>query len=97
MNKKGLVYELAQGTGLTKVEVAAVVDGFMALVNRSLRDGQTVELRGFGTFVPVHRAQRRARDPVSGKVRPIPPRWTVTFRPSPKLKNAVNENMLSKA
>lgn len=93
MNKKDLVDELARETGLTKVEVTAVVEGFMTLVSRGLRDGQTVELRGFGTFAPVFRAPRRARDPVSGDVRPIPARWTVIFRPSPRMKNAVNLNL----
>jgi DNA-binding protein HU-beta len=96
MNKKSLVDEIAKGTGLTRVEVAAVVEGIMALVSRALREGESVELRGFGTFVPVHRAPRRARDPVSGVVRSIPPRWTVVFRPSPRLKNAVNQNHLDK-
>lgn len=93
MNKKDLVDELARGTGLTKLEVGTVVDGFMTLVSRGLREGKSVELRGFGTFAPVHRAARRARDPVSGEIRPIPPRWTVTFRPSPRLKNAVGMHL----
>jgi len=96
MNKKDLVHELARGTGLTKVEVGAVVDGFMTLVSRGLREGKTVELRGFGTFAPVHRAPRRARDPVSGEIRPIPAKWTVTFRPSPRLKNAVGTQLTAK-
>jgi DNA-binding protein HU-beta len=96
MNKKDLVDELARGTGLTKVEVGAVVNGFMTLVSRGLREGKTVELRGFGTFAPVHRAARRARDPVSGEIRPIPSRWTVIFRPSPRLKKAVGSSLPSK-
>ena len=96
MNKKDVVDELARGTGLTKVEVSAVVNGFMTVVSRGLREGKTVELRGFGTFAPVHRAARRARDPVSGKIRPIPPRWTATFRPSPRLKKAVASSLPSK-
>lgn len=96
MNKKELINEIALGTGLTRVEVGAATDGFMALINRTLRSGKTVELRGFGTFVPVYRAPRRARDPVTGEVRPIPSKWTVTFRPSPKLKKALNQDLPSK-
>ena len=91
MNKKNLVDELAKGTGLTKVEVTAVVEGFMSIVSKALQDRESVELRGFGTFVPVHRAPRRARDPISGEIRSIPAKWTVIFRPSPRLKNAVNQ------
>jgi len=91
MNKKNLVDELAKGTGLTKVEVSAVVEGFMSIVSKALQDKESVELRGFGTFVPVHRAPRRARDPISGDIRPIPAKWTVIFRPAPRMKNAVNK------
>jgi DNA-binding protein HU-beta len=91
MNKKNLVDELAKGTGLTKVEVTAVVEGFMSIVNKALQDKESVELRGFGTFVPVHRAPRRARDPVSGEIHPIPAKWTVIFRPAPRMKKAVNQ------
>jgi DNA-binding protein HU-beta len=93
MNKKNIVDNLARGTGLTKVEVNAVVNGVMTLVNRAVREGQSVELRGFGTFVPVRRAPRRARDPVTGNIRSIPSRWTVIFRPSPRLKKAVNKSL----
>jgi DNA-binding protein HU-beta len=91
MNKKNLVDELARGTGLTKVEVTAVVEGFMTIVSKALQNKKTVELRGFGTFMPVHRAPRRARDPISGKIRPIPAKWTVIFRPAPRMKKAVNQ------
>ncbi len=96
MNKKELINEIALGTGLTRVEVGAAVDGLMTLISKTMRSGKTVELRGFGTFVPVHRAPRRARDPVSGEIRSIPAKWTVTFRPSPKLKKAVNQDLPSK-
>ena len=96
MNKKELIDEIARGTGLTRVEVGVAVDGLMALINRTLCNGETVELRSFGTFVPVHRAPRRARDPVTGEIRTIPSKWTATFRPSPKLKQALNQKLKSK-
>ena len=39
--------------GLTKVETEAVVNGFMETVIDSLKRGDTIELRGFGSFKVV--------------------------------------------
>ena len=50
MTKAEIVEVIASGTGLTKVETAAVIDGFLATVSYALQNGDRVELRGFGTF-----------------------------------------------
>ena len=50
MTKADIVDIIAKGTGLSKIETAAVIDGFFATVIYSLQTGGRVELRGFGTF-----------------------------------------------
>ncbi|HDK36189.1 MAG TPA: HU family DNA-binding protein, partial [Bacteroidetes bacterium] len=50
MNKQDIVNIIAEGTGLTKLETAAVVDAFLATVSYALGNGNRVELRRFGTF-----------------------------------------------
>ncbi|MCK9410403.1 MAG: HU family DNA-binding protein, partial [Bacteroidetes bacterium] len=50
MTKADIVDVIASGTGLTKVETEAVVDGFIQTVIASLRDGKNIEIRGFGSF-----------------------------------------------
>src|SRR5574341_201388 len=58
MTKAQIIDILAEGTGLTKVETAAVIDGFLATINWAVSQNKRVTLRGFGSFQPV---QRRAR------------------------------------
>ncbi len=50
MTKADLVDVISQGTGLTKVETQAVVDGFLATISYALQQGERVDLRGFGNF-----------------------------------------------
>jgi len=61
MKKADIVNIIAEGTGLTKVETQAVVEGFLATVSYALKNGERVELRGFGNFKPTLRKARKAR------------------------------------
>ena len=62
MTKAEIVNEVAQSTGVQKEQVAAVVDGFMEVVKDSLTKGNPVYLRGFGSFIIKHRAEKTARN-----------------------------------
>ena len=48
VTKADIVDRIAEGTGLTKLETEAVVDGFVITVMEALEGGGSVELRGFG-------------------------------------------------
>jgi DNA-binding protein HU-beta len=89
MTKAEMVDLISRGTGLTKAETAAVVDGFMSTVEYALRKGERVEIRGFGTFCLRERKEKHAVNPKTGKVMHIPHRIVPDFKPSPQLKEAV--------
>lgn len=91
MTKADLVDILAEGTGLTKIETAAVVDGIIATISFALKKGEPVDLRGFGRFVTVDRAQRKGRNPKTGEEVIIPPRRMPVFKVSDLLRDFVNE------
>lgn len=93
MTKAGIVSIVAKGTGLTKVETAAVIDGFLATVSYALQNGQRVELRGFGTFCLRERQEKRVPNPRTGKIMYIPHRIVPDFKPSPRLKSYVAKGM----
>lgn len=63
MTKADMVDVISSSVGLTKVETEAVVNGFMETIIESLERGENIELRGFGSFKVVRRAQRVARNP----------------------------------
>ena len=63
MNKGGLVAEVAKRTGVSKAEVARVVDASIDVIRETVVGGERVTLADFGTFERKHRNQRIARNP----------------------------------
>lgn len=90
MTKADIVDRIADGTGLTKLETEAVVDGFLYTVTEALAAGQAVELRGFGSFRVRERAARSARNPQTEETMEIPRRFVPSFKPSAEFRREVN-------
>ena len=93
MTKADIIDVIAKGTGLTKMETAAVIDGFLATVGYALQNGERVELRGFGTFCLRERQEKHIANPRTGKMMVIPHRIVPDFKPSPQLKASVAKKM----
>ncbi len=89
MTKSDIVEHIAERTGLTKTDTALVVEGMIETLKDALISGETVEIRGFGTFKIKQRAARRARNPRTGEPVDIPAKYVPTFKPSRELKNSV--------
>ena len=97
MTKADIVRLIAEGTGLTKTDTAAIVDGFIESVVEALEREDHIEIRGFGTFKVVGRAPRIGRNPRTGAEVKIAGRKAPTFKPSKELRARVNgENVEDK-
>jgi nucleoid DNA-binding protein len=86
MTKADLVEQVAEKTGLTRTDVAATVDSFLDAIKRALESGSNIEIRGFGTFKIKPRKARKARNPRTGDVVPVPDRKIPVFKPSNEFK-----------
>ena len=62
MTKADIVNEISKSTGLDKASVANTIEKFMEIVKDSLAHGENVYLRGFGSFIIKHRAEKTARN-----------------------------------
>ncbi|MBO4446574.1 MAG: integration host factor subunit beta [Bacteroidales bacterium] len=91
MTKADIVNEIAREKGLEKVEVQAVVEAFMESVKDSLTKGQPVYLRGFGSFIIKHRAQKAARNITRKTTITIPAHDIPAFKPAKTFMAAVKE------
>ncbi len=91
MTKADLVEEVSGKTGLTRTDVAVVVDGFLDAVKRSLENGNNIEIRGFGTFKIKQRKARKARNPRTGEEVPVPDRKVPVFKPSNEFKSLITK------
>jgi len=71
----------------------AVEDVFLATIDvmsAKLAEGEDIQIKGFGSFRVVDRAERIGRHPGTGEMIRIPFSRTVRFTPSLPLKDAVN-------
>jgi integration host factor subunit beta len=91
--KADLVEEVARATDLTKKQAEVIVDAVFDGIIASLRAGQKIELRGFGSFKLRQRGARVARNPkkIGVKVM-VPPKRVPYFKPGKKLRELINQN-----
>ena len=76
---------------MTKMETEAVVNGFMTTVIQALAEGDTVEIRGFGTFKVQYRAARSAHNPRTNKLMTLSERYVPVFKPSRSFRAVVDQ------
>ncbi|AFT81832.1 HU family DNA-binding protein [Leuconostoc carnosum] len=88
-NKQELVDSVAKATGLTKKDATASVDAVFASIEESLKNGEKVQLIGFGNFEVRDRAARKGRNPQTGAEIEIPASKVPAFKPGKALKEAV--------
>ena len=91
MTKAEIVNEVAKATGIEKVAVQTVVEATMESIKSSLIKGNPVYLRGFGSFIIKHRAQKAARNITRKTTMTIPAHDIPAFKPAKSFVTAVKE------
>ena len=89
MTKAEIVSEIAAKTGLEKQVVLTVVEGMMDTIKTSMINGNEVFLRGFGSFIIKHRAEKTARNISKNTTIIIPAHNIPAFKPAKELMEKV--------
>ena len=89
INKQSLVEQVAEKTGLTKKDATAAVDVLFDGIQTSLKDGEKVQVIGFGNFEVRERAARKGRNPQTGEEITIAASKSPAFKAGKQLKDAV--------
>ncbi|MDT2597298.1 HU family DNA-binding protein [Enterococcus dongliensis] len=89
INKQSLVEKVAEKTGLTKKDAASAVDALFEGIQSSLKDGEKVQVIGFGNFEVRERAARKGRNPQTGEEITIAASKSPAFKAGKQLKDAV--------
>lgn len=99
ITKQSLIQEIAKSTGFVRNDIKIVVEQFLDLLGEKLIDGNTIEIRGFGTFACKPRKARPARNPRTGETVQIEERMVPTFKFSNDIKDKINslESILGEA
>ena len=94
MTKADIIREVSDVTGLTKVEIEAVLEGIIVSISDSLKRGERVDIRGFGSFLVKQWGARDARNPATSEIIKLQERFIPGFKVSKILKEDVNKSLL---
>ena len=90
MTKLELVNVVANAADITKKQAEAAVNGMLEAITEALKDGDKVQLMGFGTFEVKDVAEREGRNPKTGEAITIPATKKPSFSASKALRDEVN-------
>ena len=90
MTKADIILNIVEKTGLAKKDVAVTVEALMEEIRQSLGERkEDVFLRGFGSFIVKHRAQKTARNISKNTTIIIPEHNIPAFKPAQSFVNKV--------
>ena len=91
MTKADLIEEVSRVVEMTRKDSEVIVEAIFDSVVRSLRGGDKIEIRGFGSFRTRERQARIGRNPKTGERVDVPAKRIPYFKPSKELKDLVNK------
>src|SRR6202045_5151173 len=90
MTKADLIDEVSKLAELTRKDSEVIVETIFDSIVRSLRVGDKIEIRGFGSFRIRQRNPRIGRNPKTGERVDVPAKRVPYFKPSKELRDLVN-------
>jgi integration host factor subunit beta len=90
MTKADLIEEVSRVVEMTRKESEVIVETIFDSIVKSLRGGDKIEIRGFGSFRTRQRQARVGRNPKSGDRVDVPAKRIPFFKPSKELRDLVN-------
>lgn len=91
MNKTELIAAVAEKTGLTKKDAERVVSATFETVVATLKNGEKVQISGFGNFEVKAREARIGRNPRTKEEIKIPATRLPAFKASKTLKDLISK------
>ena len=89
MNKAELINAVAEAADVSKKDAEAVITAAVETITAALKEGEKVQLVGFGSFEVKKRAARTGRNPKTKEAIEIPASAVPVFKAGKALKDAV--------
>jgi len=91
MTRSGLIEKLSlEYSSLRKDQIEVIVKAILDIIKEALKDGDKVEIRGFGSFRLRNRRQREGRNPKTGMKVSVPEKKVPFFKTGKELKELVD-------
>ncbi|MCI9057575.1 MAG: HU family DNA-binding protein [Oscillospiraceae bacterium] len=92
MNKTELINAVAEQAALSKKDSEAAVNAALEVITAALKDGDKVQLVGFGSFEVKKREARVGRNPRTKEAIDIPASKVPVFKPGKALKDVIAQS-----
>ncbi|MEF9972409.1 MAG: HU family DNA-binding protein [Clostridia bacterium] len=89
MNKTSFVAAVAEKSGLTQKQADVALTAVLDTIVEALKQGEKVQLTGFGTFEVRERTEREGRNPATGETIKIAASKAPAFKPGKTFKDAL--------
>ena len=93
MTKADLIEGLSNKLGMNKGEAEKAVNIVLDDIIGALKQGERVNISGFGTFAVSMREARTGRNPKTGESIEIAASRSAKFKPGKQLKDSLNESL----
>ena len=93
MTKAEIVASISEKSGIEKGDVLRVVEDLMAEIKDSLKQGNNVYLRGFGSFIVKQRAEKTGRNISKNTTIKIPAHHIPAFKPAKVFVESIKKNV----
>lgn len=87
MNKTELINIISRKTDMEFLKAKQLIDTFCDTIISEVKQGNRVQISGFGTFELRNRKAKKGRNPQTGEQIVIPERSVPFFKPSKDFKN----------
>ena len=91
MNKSDLIKSLAEQSGLTLRKAEEIVDTVFDTMTQALKDGDRIEIRGFGSFTVKEYEGYVGRNPKTGDKIEVDAKWLPFFKVGKELRDSLNK------
>lgn len=89
MDNKQLQETIAKRMNRNNADVAKLLDAFVTIVKERCGELDSIAVPGFGTFEAKKKLERIVVNPGTGKRMLVPPKITLSFKPSALLKSKI--------
>jgi integration host factor subunit beta len=95
MTRADLIDDISRAVDLKRKDSEVIVESVFESIVKSLRAGDKIEIRGFGSFRTRQRKARTGRNPKTGARVDVPAKKIPFFKPSKELKDIINGRQAS--
>ena len=90
MKKPELIDAIASKTGNEKKVVASIVDNVFETIVETMKNGEVVDIYGFGKFESVYKEAHMGKNPMTGEEKMVEAKNNPKLRYSSAVKKAIN-------